>query len=92
MYVYVYVCMYVVRTCYVLTKPPIPSSPCNHIVILRPNFFYIARANPNGPHLDTYMCVCVCVVCVCVCVCMCARARVRVCMYVLILGLLYVQH
>jgi hypothetical protein len=31
-------CMYI-HKCYVLTKPPIPSWPCNDIVILRPIFF-----------------------------------------------------
>ena len=37
-----------VHTCNVLTNPPIPSSPCNHIVILRPIFFYIARELTQG--------------------------------------------
>jgi hypothetical protein len=36
MFVCMYVCMYYIRTCYVLTKPPIPSSRCKHYVILRP--------------------------------------------------------
>ena len=40
--IYIYImCMYVytyvhVHTCYVLTHPPIPSSRCNHFVVLRP--------------------------------------------------------
>jgi hypothetical protein len=39
-----------VHTCYILTSPPIPSSPCNHIVILRPNFvLHRQRANPSPP-------------------------------------------
>ncbi len=33
--IYIHVCIYV-YTCYVLTNPPIPSSRCNHFVVLRP--------------------------------------------------------
>ena len=35
MYACMYGCMYV-YTCCVLTNPPIPSSRCNHFVVLRP--------------------------------------------------------
>ena len=52
MYVCIYVCIYI-RTCYVLTKPPIQSSPCNHIANLRPNVFYNAREQTQGPPLVT---------------------------------------
>jgi hypothetical protein len=46
MYVYTHVCTYM----YVLTSPPIPSSLCDHIVILRPTFFlHRERGNPKGP-------------------------------------------
>jgi hypothetical protein len=49
--VYMCVCMYV-HTCYVLTKPPIPPSSCDHIRNLRPNFFlHNERANPRVPPL-----------------------------------------
>ena len=48
-----YVCiirMYTyVHTCYVLTNPPIPSSPCNHMANLHKLFFCIAREGPRGP-------------------------------------------
>jgi hypothetical protein len=52
-HMYVYVCMYVcicmcicmyVYTCYVLTKPPIPSSRCKHFVFLRPNKILITES------------------------------------------------
>ena len=39
MYVCMYVCMYVYICC-VLTKPPIPSSRCEHFVNLRPKNLY----------------------------------------------------
>ena len=42
MYECMYACMYVL-TCYVLTNPPIPSSPSKHFIKLRPNFFDITR-------------------------------------------------
>ena len=48
MYVCMHVCMYIrtymlyVHTCYVLTNPPIPSSPCNHMANLHKKI-YIAR-------------------------------------------------
>ena len=53
MYLHTYVCTYYVHTCYVLTNPPIQSSPCNHIVILRPIFYYIAREPTQGSPIVT---------------------------------------
>ena len=47
-----YICTYE-HTCFVLTKPPIQTSPCNHIVILRPNFFNISRELTQGSPLVT---------------------------------------
>jgi len=45
MYVYTYVCMYVctVHTYCVLTNPPIPSLPCDHIAKNKNTSFYITR-------------------------------------------------
>jgi hypothetical protein len=48
MYVYTYVH---VNTCYVLTNPPIPYSPCDHIINLRPIFFYISTELTQGSSL-----------------------------------------
>jgi hypothetical protein len=45
-----YVCMYV---CYVLTNPSIPSSRSKRFILLRPNFFYIARELTQGSLLVT---------------------------------------
>ena len=58
---YVYVCLY---TYCVLTNPPIPSSPCDHMA--KRQITSLERAPKGPPHV----CVCVCV-CVCVYVCMC---------------------
>ena len=40
-----------VHTCYVLVNPPIPSSPCKHLVFLRPFFFYFTRQLTHGSPL-----------------------------------------
>ena len=48
-YVCMYVCMYVHKFC-LQTKPPIPSSPCNHIANLHKILFlHRERANPRVP-------------------------------------------
>ena len=54
----VYVCTYVfVHILFVLTKPPIPSSPCNDIANLRPSLFYITRELTQGsPHVTNLNC------------------------------------
>jgi hypothetical protein len=54
------ICMYV-HTCYVLTNPPIPSSPCDHIINLSPNFFlHRERANPRVRiHVCVYVYTCI---------------------------------
>ncbi len=40
--------MFIIHTCYVLTNPPIPSSPCNHIANLQNLFLYIVRELTQG--------------------------------------------
>ena len=46
--------MCIIHTYYVLTNPPIPSSPCNNIVILRPKFVSITRELAQEFNLVNY--------------------------------------